>query len=119
MSRNKKGGRPSLPRSERLRNVIVIRMNDADYSLLKAMARDSGKSKPDMIRELVRNGEVRQTIPPELIRAARTLDGMANNLNQLARLANTYKSLDGIREKLGQLLEVCIGALSKLDKLLS
>ena len=44
---------------------------------------------------------------------------MANNLNQLARLANTYKSLDGIREKLGQLLEVCIGALSKLDKLLS
>ncbi len=119
MIKYKKGGRPILPRSERLRNVIVVRMNDADHSLLKEMAKDSGKSKPEMIRELVRNGEVRQTIPPELIRAARTLDGMANNLNQLARLANTYKSLDGIREKLGQLLEVCIGALSKLDKLLS
>lgn len=118
MSRNKKGGRPSLPRSERLRNVIVIRMNDADYSLLKAMARDSGKSKPDMIRELVRNGEVRQTIPPELIRETRIIDGIANNLNQLTRLANTHKSLDVIKEQLGQLLEGCIGVISKLDELL-
>ncbi len=69
---------------------IGFRATESEYQRLGALGRKSGKSKSEIIRELLLTGEVRERINKEHIALIRQLIGEATNLNQLARKANTF-----------------------------
>ena len=53
-------------------------------------SRRTGQPLSTIIYELAINGYVREPFTKEEVSMLRSLSGMANNLNQLARQANTY-----------------------------
>jgi hypothetical protein len=64
----------------------------------------------ECIRQAFSCGEVRQRISPEQSAQIRVLSGMANNLNQLARRANSFGYHDAYRAN--------ITLLNHIDELL-
>ena len=69
---------------------IGFRIAESEYQRLGALSRKSGKSKSEIIRELLMSGEVRERINKDHISIIRQLIGESTNLNQLARKANTF-----------------------------
>ena len=72
-----RGGRPPKPETERLKRRLVVCLTETDYDALCRKARGA------LARSIVR---ARMT--PEMLTLLRQLTGMANNLNQLARMAH-------------------------------
>lgn len=71
-------------------NIITLRLSDDELGWLGALCRRSKRSKSETIRSLIMNGTVRERITKEHLTIIRQLIGESNNLNQLAKLANTY-----------------------------
>lgn len=84
-----KGGRPKKSATERLKYRTTVKMATEDYCLLKSKSRAAGVSASEFIRGCIRDGGVRERLSKEHCDLVRKLCGMANNLNQLARRANT------------------------------
>lgn len=87
--RANKGGRPVKSAAEKLKYRITVKMATEDYYLLKSKAKSAGISPSEFVRGSIRNGEVKERLTKEHCDHIRKLCGMANNLNQLARKANT------------------------------
>lgn len=87
--RSNKGGRPVKGVTEKLKYRITVKMATADYYLLKSKAKSAGVSASEFIRGCITQGSVRERLSKEHCDLIRKLCGMANNLNQLARKANT------------------------------
>ncbi|ETN81014.1 bacterial mobilization protein MobC [Necator americanus] len=108
-TRSRKGGRPKKADNEKRSKAIQVRLKPAGYQYVQQLAEQRNTSMADVIRELC-NGDV-TVITPEQENLLRQIATMANNLNQLARKANT----DGIRsvallvqrraQELGELLD--------------
>ncbi len=64
-------------------------MATEDYYTLKTKANFAGMNQSEFIRNCIRSGKVKQCISPQLMGYIRKLCGMANNINQIARTANT------------------------------
>lgn len=87
--RKKKIGRPKLDKAEKKIYRINLKLNTADFYDLEAKVENSGcKSMSEYIRECIRNSYVKTSISLEEMTEIRKLTGMANNLNQLTRLAH-------------------------------
>lgn len=71
-------------------NIVTLRLTDDELGWLGALCRRSKQSKSETIRSLIMNGTVRERITKEHLAVIRQLIGESTNLNQLARLANTY-----------------------------
>jgi len=93
-------------------------MNDIDYLILKDKAKQAGKSKPEVLRDLVRTGDIVGAVPPDLIRLARNIEGLCNNINQLARLANASKEFGRAKAQLETLLSPIARILNQIESLL-
>ncbi len=63
-------------------------MATEQYYTLKAKARDAGMTISECIRMSVMNTVIQQRLTPEMHDHIRKLCGMANNLNQIAHIAN-------------------------------
>ena len=88
INRNKGGG-PRKGAPGKLKRGTTVKMATEDYYLLKSKARAAGVSASEFIRGCIREGGVRERLSKEHGDLVRKLCGMANNLNQLARKANT------------------------------
>lgn len=86
--RANKGGRPVKGVTEKLKYRITVKMATEDYYLLKSKAKSAGVSASEFIRSCITQGGVKERLSKEHGDLIRTLCGMANNLNQLARKAN-------------------------------
>ncbi len=64
-------------------------MTADEYSSFKFKARLANITASEYIRRLIRTSVVRQRLSPEHLVFIRQISGMANNLNQLAKRANT------------------------------
>lgn len=100
-----KGGRPKakIRRDQTLR----IRINATELFLIKAKARDAGMRASTWIRQSAKSAKIAPRWTPEQMELLRMLAGMANNLNQLARQANSGKLLFIVRK--------CENLLSEID----
>ena len=103
MKKNPKGGRPPKSASEKLKERLTVKMAAADYYALRGKARAAGLTWAEYARTALSRSVVRQ-------RLTRQLAGMANNLNQLARKANSAGYVQAAAE--------CTALIEKIDTLI-
>lgn len=98
----KKGGRPTKSLAEKRKYRLSLKLNTVEYFELKKKARIASKNRCEILREFILKGEIQQRISPGELHLQKQLAGMANNLNQLTRLAHLQgvNSLKSISEKL-------------------
>ncbi len=84
-----KGGRPKKDLGQTKTYRINIKLITEEYYSLVAKVKNAGTTVSDFVRECLKNGYVKERITAEQIGYIRTLCGMANNLNQIAKRANT------------------------------
>ena len=83
-----KGGRPKKGATDKMTDRDAVKRAAADYVRLLTQAHEAGVSQGGYKRECFQNGHVKERLSKEHSDYVRTLCGMANNLNQLARRAN-------------------------------
>lgn len=84
-----KGGRPLKDSSERLDRRVTVKFIELDYKGLKRRAKQANISLSEYIRSASMNAKIKPRLTQEENKAVRSLIGIATNLNQLARLANS------------------------------
>ena len=84
-----KNGRPTKGAVEKKGYKVSLKMGIIEYHLLKTKARLSGMTLSEYVRQALETSEVRQRLSPEHLGYIRQISGMANNLNQIAKQANT------------------------------
>lgn len=73
---------------------IKVRLNDHDFNHLMLLVRQSNLSRESYLRMII-NGLVPQPSPSdELVEVIRLLSNIANNMNQIACVANTNGFID-------------------------
>ena len=90
MKNMNKGGRPVKSLGSCKNYFIKIRLDTQEYYTMKGLARQSGMNMSEFIRTMVFNGYIKERISKDQMAVIRSLTGLANNLNQLAKSANTY-----------------------------
>jgi len=101
MKKNPKGGRPPKSASEKLKERLTVKMAAADYYALRGKARAAGLTWAEYART---------ALSRSVVRLLRQLAGMANNLNQLARKANSAGYVQAAAE--------CTALIEKIDTLI-
>ncbi|MFR9524556.1 MAG: plasmid mobilization relaxosome protein MobC [Rikenellaceae bacterium] len=89
MKSKNKGGRPTVEESQKRTHAINIRLNLQELVMLEKSAKSAGISNSEYARQAITNGKVEPRITPERMEIIRKLCGMDNNINQLARQANS------------------------------
>ncbi|MFR9542559.1 MAG: plasmid mobilization relaxosome protein MobC [Rikenellaceae bacterium] len=84
-----KGGRPTVEESQKRTHAINIRLNLQELVMLEMSAKSAGISNSEYARQAITNGKVEPRITPERMELIRKLCGMDNNINQIARQANS------------------------------
>ena len=84
----KKSGRPPTGRIHKLSKSVTVKFSKPSYEALKLRARKANRKLAEHIRESALNGEVVSGHNAETVAIAKNLIGMANNLNQLAKLSH-------------------------------
>lgn len=107
-----KHGRKPKPEWERLRNEIKLHLDDGNYAVVKDMACEAGLSLNKFITRTVMGTTIRKALTEEEYSMVRSLQGIANNLNQLARCANGM-GFDAVAGKVDSLLIKTLELLSK------
>lgn len=110
--RKSKRGRKPKPEWQRLRNEIKLHLDDGNYAVVKDMAREAGLSRNKFITRAVMGTPIRKALTDEEYSMVRSLQGIANNLNQLTRCANGM-GFDVVASKVNSLLTITLGLLSK------
>jgi hypothetical protein len=88
MTNNRKGGRPLLSPSQKLKYRIAVKLCTQDFYTLKAKAAQAGITYTELARMAITGCSVLQRLTPEQMDCIRKLSGMGNNLNQIAHKAN-------------------------------
>lgn len=111
MTCNKRGRKPK-PEWQRLRNEIKLHLDDGNYAVVKDMARETGLSLNQFITRAVMGANIRKALTEDEYRMVRSLQGIANNLNQLTRCANSM-GFDSVVSQIDRLLVHTLDLLSK------
>ena len=101
--KKKPKGRPTVADARRLSKAVTVKFSKIDYEILRTRSRKANRRLAEYIRESALKSEVVLPRTEADLKEYRTLIGMANNLNQLTKIAHQ----DGI-----------IYLYSPLDKLL-
>ena len=89
----------------RTRNHSVsVWLNEKEYAYLQKQAAVCGLKLDPFIRSLILNTDLRPRPPDEYGGLLRELAAIGNNINQIARLANTQRSIDRERINAAALL---------------
>ena len=110
--RKSKRGRKPKPEWQQLRNEIKLHLDDGNYAVVKDMAREAGLSLNKFITRAVMGTTIRKALTDEEYAMVRSLQGIANNLNQLARCANSM-GFDAATGNVEALLTTTLSLLSK------
>lgn len=86
-TKNRKRGRPkkAITRS----GSLVVRLTPTERLVIAGKARDAGMRISDWFRRAAKAAVVKQRLSKDETGYLRMLSGMANNLNQLTKLAHT------------------------------
>ena len=100
-----KGGRPPKAISEKRTAEVKFHVTPDVKRRLQNEAIIAGTDLATYCREKVLTGQSPRHIPPAILAAVAELARQGNNLNQLARIANAQKGMDGIVIRLIGLIE--------------
>ena len=87
-NKKKQKGRPSVADARRLSKAVTVKFSKMDYETLRTRSRKTNRKMAEYIRESALNSEVRLPHTEADMKEYRALVGMANNLNQLAKLSH-------------------------------
>ena len=87
-NKKKSKGRPTVANARRLSKAVTVKFSKTDYETLRTRSRKANKRLAEYIRESALHSEVVQPRTEADLKEYRTLVGMANNLNQLAKLSH-------------------------------
>lgn len=104
-----KGGRPSLdlPRIKQIKGSFT----EKDYGKILILANELGLKPGEYLSQIAVTGKILDTYSPKQREAIRKLIGMSNNLNQIAKVANTAGirlmviQLDELIKEIGSIIE--------------
>lgn len=83
----KKAGRPV--KTVRKERRLAVRFSAAEYFIMQEKARQAGLKPSAYLRQAAIYAGIRSRLSPEEKEIARQLIGMANNLNQVAKVCHT------------------------------
>ena len=111
-SQRHKGGRPALPKARRRSKSVTVKFSKIDYETLRVRCRKANRRLAEYIRESALQSEVVMPHTAENASLYRDLAGMANNLNQLARLSH-QTSLYHTSRKVDEALDKVLAIISE------
>lgn len=94
--------------------VISARISGIEYMALKKRAKDAGVSLSKFVRSVLLTGKVVQRISKSDADILRKLSGEANNLNQLARVANR-EGFKNVASDVINLRGIIVGIINQLS----
>lgn len=100
-----KGGRPPKAIAEKRSAEVKFHVTPETKERLQNEAKIAGTDLATYCRGKVLTGQLPRCIPPAILAAVAALARQGNNLNQLAKIANTQKGMDGIAVRLMGLIE--------------
>ena len=100
-----RGGRPPKAIAEKRSAEVKFHVTPEVKERLQNEAKAAGVDLATYCREKVLTGKTPRRVPPEILAAIAELARQGNNLNQLARIANAQKGMDGIVIRLVMLIE--------------
>lgn len=100
-----KGGRPPVGKAEKRSEEVKFHVTPDVKRRLQDEAKAAGVDLATYCREKVLTGRPPRRVPPEVLAAIAELARQGNNLNQLARIANSEKSIAGVVSRLAGLLD--------------
>ena len=86
--KKKTKGRPTVADARRLSKAVTVKFSKTDYETLRTRSRKANRRLAEYIRESALKSEVVQPRTEADLKEYRTLVGMANNLNQLTKMAH-------------------------------
>ena len=86
--KKKPKGRPTVADARRLSKAVTVKFSKIDYETLRTRSRKANRRLAEYIRESALKSEVVQPRTEADMKEYRTLVGMANNLNQLTKMAH-------------------------------
>ena len=72
---------------------VNVFLDKNELSHLEKICKESGLGKSKVIRNLIMGVEIKPQPTEKQLRLVREISGIANNINQITRLANTVKSV--------------------------
>ena len=87
-NKKKAKGRPTVADARRLSKAITVKFSKIDYETLRTRSRKANRRLAEYIRESALKSEVVQPRTEADLKEYRTLVGLANNLNQLTKMAH-------------------------------
>jgi hypothetical protein len=86
-----KGGRPTKGITQRKKRIVSIRFSEMEYYAIKRRASLAGMTVSAYSHSAILDGKIVEPVKKEDMDLLRKLSGEANNLNQIAHKANTYR----------------------------
>ncbi len=86
--KKKPKGRPTIADARRLSKAVTVKFSKTDYETLRTRSRKANRRLAEYIRESALRSEVVQPRTEADMKEYRTLVGLANNLNQLTKMAH-------------------------------
>ena len=87
-NKKKSKGRPTVADARRLSKAVTVKFSKIDYETLRTRSRKANRRLAEYIRESALKSEVVQPRTETDMKEYRTLVGLANNLNQLTKMAH-------------------------------
>lgn len=109
----KKGGRPA--KRVKRSHTLVVRVTDTERLLITGKAIEAGLSLSAWFRAAAKKAVVMARLRPEEAATLRMLSGLANNLNQLVRLAHR-EGLLSVQGKCRQALDEINHTLQQIGR---
>ena len=116
MTTEKKGGRPKLNPSVKLKYVISVKLSTFDFYNLKSKSTEAGISCTELARMAIVGCRINQRLSIEQMQCIRALANIGNNLNQLARCANTTGYDEDVHMKLMPISDSIDAILNEIRK---
>lgn len=76
-------------RKRAIKKQIWLNLNEE--KILKEKSKQAGLNESELIRSLIKGYRIKEQPTEEIKQFQRELSGIANNINQIARVANTYQ----------------------------
>lgn len=93
---------------------LSLRLSKTEYSHLQTQLSISGLKAEPFMRKLLKGEQIRSRPSTDYTILLREISGIANNINQITRLANTAKSVSPAQVE--ELQRLCSGALHLLKE---
>ena len=118
----KHGGRPTVASGKRLLKAVTVKFSKVDYEILRTRSRKANRCLAEYIRESALRSEVVQPCTEMDLKEYRTLVGLANNLNQLTKMAHQdgiiylYSPIEGLLREITNTIREYKQATNKKKK---